>query len=189
MGTEPHALQGVAERALEMVPDGAVVGLGTGHAATVFVHALAECVRAGLRVHGIPTSNASEDLARQLGIPLTTFFQVEAVDLDVDWAAFSHKLVVLVGEVKLVPVLGSHGTLSVEVVPFGLIRCMRRLPFSGCLPQPRVRDGKLFVSDNGNYLLDCRIYLLPLPSELERALQAIPGWSLQDSFWQRPMPC
>ncbi len=199
MGTAPQALRGVAERALELVPDGAVIGLGTGRAASAFLHALAERVRAGLRVYGIPTSQASEALALQLGIPLTTFDQVESLDLDVDGAdevdpdlnlikgyggallrekivaGVSHKLVILVGEEKLVPVLGSHGVLPVEVVPFGLIPCIRRLTGLGCLPQPRAREGKLFVSDNGNYVLDCRINLLTDPSPLERALQAIPG--------------
>ena len=62
-----------------------------------------------------------------------------------------------------------------EVVPFGLVPCLRRLTGLGCLPQPRMRDGQLYVTDNGNHVLDCRISLLVKPSELERAVQAIPG--------------
>src|SRR6059058_5286543 len=76
MTTDPHDLRAVAERALELIPDGALVGLGTGHAATAFIHALGERVRAGLRVRGVPTSQVSADLARQLGIPLTTLDEI-----------------------------------------------------------------------------------------------------------------
>ena len=86
MDTSPNALRASAERALEFIPDGAVVGLGTGHAATAFIHALGDRVRGGLRIRGIPTSQASADLARQLGIPLTTLDEVEAIDVDVDGA-------------------------------------------------------------------------------------------------------
>src|SRR5207244_7759571 len=86
MTTTGHELRGIAERAVELVPDGGVVGLGTGHAATAFIHALGERVRAGLRVRGVPTSQVSADLARQLGIPLTTLDEVDVLDVCVDGA-------------------------------------------------------------------------------------------------------
>src|SRR4051812_29118900 len=136
-----------AERALELVPDGAVVGLGTGRAATAFIVALGERVRAGLRVRGVPTSQASADLAHQLGIPLTTLDEVEAIDVAVDGAdevdprcdlikgyggalvrekivaAAARQFVVLVGPDKLVAELGARGKLPVEVLPFGAAPC------------------------------------------------------------------
>jgi ribose 5-phosphate isomerase A len=90
-------------------------------------------------------------------------------------AAASRRLVILVGPEKLVPVLGSHGILPVEVVPFGLALCRRRLAAMGWVPQPRADDGKLFVTDNGNYILDCRVSPLDRPEELEQEVCAIPG--------------
>lgn len=199
MNPDPHDLRAIAERALQLISDGSVVGLGTGHAATAFIHALGERVRAGLRVRGIPTSQVSADLAGRLGIPLTTFEEVESIDVDVDGAdevdprcdlikgyggallrekivaAASRRLVILVGEEKLVPALGSHGKLPVEVVPFGLAPCRRRLEALGCTPELRVHDGKPFVTDNGNYTLDCRVAPLDRPAELERAIRDVPG--------------
>ncbi len=199
MVNDPQQLRPLAERALEMVSDNAVVGLGTGRAATAFILALGERVRQGLHVRGVPTSQASADLARQLGIPLTTFDEVDAIDVDFDGAdevdphcnlikgyggalvrekivaAASRRLVILVGQEKLVPVLGTRGTLPVEVVPFGGAFCRRRLTALGCIPHPRVRDGKLFISDNGNVILDCQVPPLNHPEELQLAIRAIPG--------------
>jgi ribose 5-phosphate isomerase A len=199
MGNAPNELRAIAEHAAALILDGAVVGLGTGHAATAFLHVLGERVRAGLRVRGVPTSQASADLARQLGIPLTTLEDVEAIDVDVDGAdevdphcnlikgyggalvrekivaAGSRRLVIVVGPEKLVPVLGARGILPVEVVPFGEPLCRRRLTSLGCEPQRRIHDGKVFVTDNGNIILDCRIKPLADPPALEQALRAIPG--------------
>jgi ribose 5-phosphate isomerase A len=199
MATTPHELRAIAERALEFIPDGAVVGLGTGRAAAAFLHALGERVRAGLRIRGIPTSRASEDLAHQLGIPLTTFDETETIDVDIDGAdevdprcdlikgyggalvrekivaVASRRLVILVGPEKLVPVLGSRGILPVEVLPFGLALCRRRLADLGCVPQPRLHDGRLYITDNRNYILDCKVAPLAQPAEMEQAIRAIPG--------------
>jgi len=199
MGTSPNPLRAIAERALEFVSDGAVVGLGTGHAATAFIHALGDRVGGGLRIRGIPTSQASADLARQLGIPLTTLEDVEAIDVDVDGAdevdpacnlikgyggalvrekivaSSSRRLVILVGPEKLVQVLGARGTLPVEVVPFGLPLCRRRLKVLGCEPNLRCRAGQAYLTDNGNYILDCRVSPIDDPAQLEQALLAIPG--------------
>jgi ribose 5-phosphate isomerase A len=199
VSTAPNDLRAIAAWALEFVPDGGVVGLGTGHAAAAFIHALGERVRNGLRVRGVPTSRASDVLARRLGIPLATLDEVDAVDVDVDGAdevdpqcdlikgygsalvrekivaASARRLVILVGPEKLVPVLGSHGKLPVEVVPFGLALCRRELSELGCAPELRTQDGKPLVTDNGNFILDCRVETLTRPRKLERAIRTIPG--------------
>ena len=199
MSVEQRPLEAIARRALDFVPGGSVVGLGTGHAATAFLHALAEKVRAGFEVRGVPTSVASEQLAQHLGIKLTTLDDVEAIDVDVDGAdevdpacnlikgyggaltrekivaAASRRLVILVGPEKLVEKLGSHGILPVEVVPFALATSRRRLEQMGLHSETRQHEGRPYLTDNGNYILDCRIGPLDRPAELEQALRAIPG--------------
>lgn len=199
MPDEAMPFRAIAERAVAMIPDASAIGLGTGHAATEFLHVLAEHVRAGLRVRGVPTSEESARLARQLGIPLTTLDEVETLDLDVDgadevdphcnlvkgWggalvrekivAAASRRFVVLVGPEKLVPALGTRGVVPVEVVPFGLAFCRRRLEALGCTPRLRLHDARPFVSDNGNSILDCQVSALAQPAEFQTVVRAIPG--------------
>jgi ribose 5-phosphate isomerase A len=191
--------QGIVERAVGMIADGDVVGLGTGRAATAFIHALGDRVRGGLRVRGVPTSVASAQLAEQLGIPLVSLDEVPQIDIDIDGAdevdpacnlikglggalvrekivaSAARQFVVVVGAEKLVPTLGAHGVLPVEVVPFGLSVCSRHLKDLGCEPVPRMTANQLFRSDNGNYILDCRISPIERPADLERAILAVPG--------------
>jgi ribose 5-phosphate isomerase A len=189
----------LTEAALELVPDASVVGLGSGRAATAFVRALGKRVQQGLRVRGVATSQATADLAAQLGIPLAGLDEIEAIDVTVDGAdevdpeldlikglggamvrekivaATSRRLVILVGAEKLVSALGEHGVLPVEVVPFGLTLCRRRLVELGYPPTPRQADGKPFVTDNGNYVLDCRVGVLRTPAAVDQAIRSIPG--------------
>jgi ribose 5-phosphate isomerase A len=199
MANDPNDFHAIAAAALAMIPDGSVVGLGTGQAATAFIHALGARVKAGLRVRGIPTSDASADLAKQLGIPLTTFDADASIDVAVDGAdevdpqlelikgyggalvrekivaAAARRFVVLVGPEKVVPALGSRGKLPVEVVPFGLVLCRQRLRALGLGPQQRLRDSNPYVTDNGNFILDCGTGPIGSPAPLEEAVLAIPG--------------
>lgn len=193
-----------AERALEMIRDGMKLGLGTGKAAHAFIDALGQRVKAGLKVRGVPTSEASSAQARLLGIPLTSLEEVEELDIDVDGAdavdpqlnllkglggalirekvvaAASRKVVILVDTEKLVPALGTphpgkDNVLPVEVVPFAFPLAKRLLGQLGLPPLPRMKDGKLFVTDNGNYILDCLLSPIGDPAALERRIQEIPG--------------
>jgi len=188
----------LAARALELVRDGDIVGLGSGRAATAFLRALAERVGEGLRVRGVPTSEATAALARRLGVPLAgldeaplalTVDGADEVDPRLDLikgyggamvrerivAAASRRQVILVTVEKLVPVLGTRGRLPIEIVPFALPLCRRRLEALGCPPAVRQAAGRPVRSDNGNLLLDCAIRPLGDPAALERELRAIPG--------------
>jgi len=189
----------IATRAIEFVRDGDVVGLGTGRAATAFVHALGAAVKEGLRVRGVPTSQVTADLATQLGISLATLDEVGQIDVTFDGAdevdphldlikgyggamvrekivaGSSRRLIILVGAEKLVPVLGSRGILPIEVVPFGLPLCKRRLTKLGCRPTVRLVDGQPFVTDNGNQILDCGISPIRDPAAFEQSILSIPG--------------
>jgi len=183
--------------ALAEVKPGQVVGLGTGQAATAFIHALGKAVQEGLRVAGVPTSEASAALARKLGIPLVN--EPVTLDVAVDGAdevdpqldlvkgfggalvrekvvaAAAHRFIVLVGEEKLVKTLGARGRLPVEVVPFAAPFCARRLRELGHPPVVREKDGRPFVTDNGNLILDATVRAVTDPGGLDRTLLAIPG--------------
>jgi ribose 5-phosphate isomerase A len=190
----------IFERALELVPDGARIGLGSGRASQAFVKGLGERVRGGnLRVQGVPTSEETATLARQEGIPLLTLAEAGILDLTVDGAdevdpnldlikgygralvrekivaASSRRLVILVGEEKLVMQLGSRGKLPVEVTPFALPLCERRLGELGFRAIPFRHGNGLFVTDNGNHILDCQIEPIADADRLEKDIRAIPG--------------
>jgi ribose 5-phosphate isomerase A len=190
----------IVERALELVPNGSRIGLGSGRAAQAFVKALGERLRNGsFRVHGVPTSEETARLARQEGIPLLTLAEAGILDLTVDGAdevdgnldlikgygralvrekivaASSRRLVILVGDEKLVPQLGTHGKLPVEVTPFALPLCERRLCELDCRPILFRQGNEPFVTDNGNHILDCQIEPIPDALRLEMDIRAIPG--------------
>ena len=90
-------------------------------------------------------------------------------------AASSRRLVILVGDEKLVTRLGTRGKLPVEVVPFALPLCLRRLRQLRLDPVPFESEKGLFVTENGNHILDCRVTPIPDPARLEMDLRAIPG--------------
>jgi ribose 5-phosphate isomerase A len=190
----------IFERALSFIPRTGVVGLGSGRAATAFVNALAEQVRAGrFAVRGVATSDATAELAGRLGIPTATLAEVDGIDVTIDGAdevtpgldlikgygramvrekivaASSRKLVILVGREKLVGALGARGKLPVEVLPFARPLCERRLRALGLNPVLFEADGKPFVTDNGNNILDCGTGPIPDPGRLEGDIRAIPG--------------
>ncbi len=190
----------IIERALELVPNPARIGLGSGRAARAFVTALGERAgKQGWRVQGVPTSEETADLARRQGIPLMTLAEAGILDLTVDGAdevdpnldlikgygralvrekilaASSRRLIILVGEEKLVPQLGTRGKLPVEVMPFALPLCERRLRELGLEPVPCQTANGLFVTDNGNHILDCRVEPIGDATRLEVSIRAIPG--------------
>jgi len=193
--TEPLGV--LARRALGFVKDDTAVGLGAGRAATAFVRALAARVRDGLRVRGVPVSEATAALAGELGIPLVgleveidvTVDGADEVDPDLNLikgyggalvrerivAAASRRQIILVERDKLVPRLGSRGRLPVEVVSFALPLSRRRLAALGLAPTLRMAGESQFVTDNGNVILDCVVGPIVDPPALERALRAVPG--------------
>ena len=189
----------IYERALDFVRDGDVVGLGSGRASMAFIQVLGERVKQGLNVRGVPTSRISEELAHNLCIPLVSLAEGMPLALTVDGAdevdpnlnlikgygralvrekivaAASKKLIILVGKEKLVSALGCHGKLPVEVVPFALPLCQNRLAALGISPTPYEEKGRLFITDNGNHILDCMIGPIDDPAGLEEKLLRVPG--------------
>jgi ribose 5-phosphate isomerase A len=194
-----------ARAALAEVEDGMMLGLGTGSTAAAFVELLAERVRAGLRVVGVPTSVATAAQAGSLGVPLTTLEAVSALDLTVDGtdeidprmrlvkggggallrekivAAASARMLVIADASKKVATLGAF-PLPVEIVRFGADATERRV--AECLEAmdvdsrgivPRRGDSGLFVTDEGHQILDLHLGRIGDPEGLDRALNAVPG--------------
>jgi ribose 5-phosphate isomerase A len=199
MGDQERLKRAAAERAVEFVASGMRLGLGTGSTARHVVDVLAERLRDGAlrNVVGVPTSRATADQARGLGVPLTTLDDVDGLDLTIDgadevdpaldlikglggallWekivAAASDRLVIVVDEGKLVKRLGERAPVPVEVVPFGWRSHLAALRDAGAAPELRRQDGDApFVSDGGHYILDCRfVDGVPDPAAFEALLR------------------
>jgi ribose 5-phosphate isomerase A len=182
------------------IEDGMVVGLGSGSTAALAVEALAARIAQGLRIIGIPTSEATAALARRLGVPLTSFAEHSHVDITIDGAdqverrtlnlvkglggallrekivaCASDRMIVVVDETKLVDRLGGATLLPVEIVAFGWQTVIERLATIGCLPRLRLVDDGPFVTDGGNYIADCVMAEIPDPAALEARLSAVTG--------------
>jgi len=190
-----------ALRAIEYVEDGMVVGLGTGSTATFVVAGLGARVADGLKIVGIPTSERTATQARGLGIPLATFAEHQRIDLTIDGAdevergslnlikglggallrekivaAASDRLVIVVDHDKLVGKLGDHTPVPVEVTQFGWQATQSRLIQLGAEPALRhAGEDHLFITDGGNYILDCRFARIDDPKALELGIAKIVG--------------
>jgi ribose 5-phosphate isomerase A len=185
--------------AAKLVRDGDIVGLGTGSTAYFAVVALGERVKSGLRIIGIPTSVQTADLARAVGIPLTTLDEHPEIDITIDGAdevdpklnlikggggallrekviaTASKKMVVVADSSKIVPVLGKF-PLPVEVISFARTVVERKIVSLGGTPKLRTKaDGSPFVTDNGNEILDCSFGKIADPPALARELSGTPG--------------
>ncbi|MGB0620202.1 MAG: ribose-5-phosphate isomerase RpiA [Myxococcota bacterium] len=197
---DPTTPTGAAQAALEFVQPGMTLGLGTGRAASAFVEALGVRVAEGLEITGVPTSEATEQLARELNIPLTTLEAAGRLDITFDGAdevddaldlikgygaamvrekivaASSDQLVILVGPEKLVSAIGERGRLPIEVLPFGEAVVRHELGKLGLQTDLReAKDGQTLVTDNGNWVLDARLSPPLDAMALEQAIVGMPG--------------
>lgn len=186
------------ERAADFIRDGMTVGLGTGSTVHWTIVRLGALVREGLTIRAVPTSRQTEKSAAEQKIPLVTFADVRELDLTIDGAdeisprldlikggggallreklvaAASKRLIVVADESKLVPALGSF-PLPVEVVPFGWEITARRVENLNLKQSLRMSDGKPFLTDNGNYILDCDCGKIENPAQFHRELKLLTG--------------
>lgn len=189
-----------ALKAVEFVRDGMVVGLGTGSTAKHLVMALGERVRAGMKLHAVPTSLETAELARQVGISLIDTTNRWEIDVAIDGAdqvdprfnlikggggallkekivaASAKQFIVMVDQTKQVPVLGGSFPLPIEIIPFGWGSTAREIE---ALTRGRValreRNGAPFKTEAGHLILDVHLDRIDHPAELETALNLIPG--------------
>jgi ribose 5-phosphate isomerase A len=194
-----------AERALQFVEPGMKLGLGSGSTAARFVELLGPKVKAGLDVVCVATSQTTQAQAEALGIPMTTLDETPFLDLTVDGAdeldgelrlikggggallrekivaTASGRMIVIADSSKHVEVLGRF-PLPLEVVQFGLMATRNMIVAlaadAGCEGEITLRkgsDGRPFVTDTGNFILDCAFGSIPDPEDLDEALKLIPG--------------
>jgi ribose 5-phosphate isomerase A len=191
-----------AERAVESIQEGMVVGLGSGSTSAFVVHRLAALRAEGklTGVVGVPTSVGTEELARSLGVPLTTLEEHPELDLTLDGAdevdpalrlikggggallrekivaQASRRVLIVVDAGKLSPRLGTQWPVPVEVLPFGWRSQALFLERLGARVTPRQgREGAPYRTDQGNFILDCAFGPLEHPEELATRLEARAG--------------
>ncbi len=191
--------EAAARASLRFVKSGQIVGLGTGSTAAYFIRLLGEQVKNGLKIRGIPTSDRSGEQAASLGIPLTTLDECPEIDVTVDGAdevdpelrlikggggallrekivaSATRQLVIIADETKRVPVLGRF-PLPVEVIKFAQAVVQKKIEALGAMVSLRKEaDGKLYLTDENNHILDCRFEQIPDADSLARQLSDMPG--------------
>jgi ribose 5-phosphate isomerase A len=190
-----------AKAAVDLIENDMVVGLGSGSTAAYAIEELAKRVARGLKIIGIPTSEHSQLLAQQHGIPLTTFAKHTVIDLTIDGAdqvesgslnlikglgnallrekivaQASKKLVIMIDERKLVNCLGNHSPLPVEIVPFGWEVTKQAITKYCPITSLRLAaNGKPIVTDSDHYVLDCQISKITDANQLDKDLKLLTG--------------
>ena len=189
----------VGTKAVELVKQDMIVGIGTGSTVYWFIEALAEKLKEGLHCIGVPTSRQTKAQAEIHGIPLSTLNDISQIDIAIDGAdeiapdltllkggggallqekmvaAASKELVIIADQSKLVSQLGAFA-LPVEVIPFGWKQVQARIIHAYNIEvRLRIKEDKPFVTDHGHYILDCFFQEIHDPVALNRTLKNIPG--------------
>jgi ribose 5-phosphate isomerase A len=191
--------EAAARASLKFIQDGQVVGLGTGSTAAYFIQLLGERVKSGLRIRAIPSSDRSQEQAAGLGIPLTTLEECPEIDVAVDGAdevdsqlqlikggggallrekilaSATRQYIIIADATKQVEVLGKF-PLPVEVIKFARPVVAKKIEALGAKVDLRQgADGKPYLTDENNYILDCRFGQIPDAGSLATKLSDMPG--------------
>jgi ribose 5-phosphate isomerase A len=190
--------EAAAHASVRFVRDGDIVGLGSGSTAVYAVRLLGERVRSGLKILGIPTSNQTRDLAASLGIPLTTFDEIQEIDVTIDGAdefdsqlslikggggallrekvvaSASRQVVIVADSSKQVAMLGTF-PVPVEVIAFAQPFVKKRIESFGASVKLRQSKGRALVTDEGHHILDCSFGQIPDAPALSRKLRDVTG--------------
>jgi len=199
MDSADHAKELAAQKALEFISDGMIVGLGSGTTSTHFIKLLGARVKQGLKIRGIASSNNSEQLAKSLSIPIIDFHQTSSIDVTVDGAdeiasglalikggggallrekivaSASKKFIVVADSSKIVAHLGKF-PLPIEVIPMAAPLVAAKLSALGIHPAVRHHpEGTEYITDEGNLILDCACGQILDPQALAASVRAIVG--------------
>jgi ribose 5-phosphate isomerase A len=188
-----------AEKAVERIEDGMLLGIGTGSTVEFAIKKLGTMIKDGLKIQGIPTSIRTKKIAKEYNIPLVDLNDYDEIDLTIDGAdevdsylnlikggggaltrekiiAFhSKKVIIIVDESKIVKKLGVGVPLPVEVTKFGWNATKKSLKELGCTSELRKIMDELYITDNSNYILDCDFGKIEEPEVLENQINSIPG--------------
>lgn len=186
------------EKAATYIKNGMTIGLGTGSTAYYAIQKIGQMVKNGLAIKAIATSLQSENMAKELGIPLTSFGETEEIDITIDGAdeideyfqlikggggallrekivaAATKYYIIIADESKLVKHLGNF-PLPVEVVSFGYQSTLKKIISVGCRAVLRKKDNSIFITDNGNYIADCSFGTIADPASIHEQINAIIG--------------
>jgi ribose 5-phosphate isomerase A len=199
MTKQDQEKEAAARASLKFVKDDDVVGLGTGSTARFFIDLLGQEVKKGLKIRGIASSMRSQEQALNLGIPMTNFDECQQIDVTVDGAdevdpqlrlikggggallrekivaSATKQFIIVVDETKRVPVLGKF-PLPVEVIKFARMLVQKKIEALGAKVELRQStDGKPYLTDENNYILDCHFGKIPNADGLARQLSDMPG--------------
>ncbi len=191
-----------AEKAVEQIKSGYIIGLGTGSTANFAIMKIAELLKEGKlnNIVGIPTSNTTEELSISLGIPLASFENIQEIDLTIDGAdevdeelnlikggggallrekvvaQASKREIIVVDESKISKQLGEKWHVPVEVLKFSFQLEKRFLESLGAsVVLRKADDGNPYVTDENNYILDANFGIISSPRELAHKLEARAG--------------
>jgi ribose 5-phosphate isomerase A len=197
MTQREHYKQQAAERAVEFVESGMLVGLGTGSTAIYATRRIGALLREGKLqdITGIATSAITAYEAEALGIPLLSEDVPREIDLTIDGAdeidpsmnlikgaggallrekivaQASRRVVIVAEEEKLSRQLGNRCPLPVETLSFGWRSQLRFLESLQAQVTLRLHlNGQPFLTDSGNYILDCRFPTIEHPADLAHRL-------------------
>lgn len=186
------------EKAAEFVKDGMILGLGTGSTVKFFLLKLKELISKGLKVKGVSSSNSTTSLALSYSIPLISIDEVKKIDMTIDGAdevdenfngikggggallyekivaSASKKNIWIIDSSKLVTTLGNF-PLPVEIVSFGYKQTMHKLEASGLSPVLRKKNGKIFISDSGNFIADLNLNKIENPAKVSKEIKLVNG--------------
>jgi len=187
-----------AAAAVKFVQEGSIVGLGTGSSAFYAIQEIAALVKQGMQIQGVATSEQTAYLAESLGIPVLGFDEVHAIDITIDGAdefttdrklikggggalfrekivvSMSKQVIIIADASKLVKQLGAF-TIPIEVIPLATNYVLQELKLMGGSALLRKKSGHLFITDNGNHIIDADFGLIDHPEALAKALNNIDG--------------
>ncbi len=187
-----------AAAAVKFVQEGSIVGLGTGSSAFYAIQEIAALVKQGMQIQGVATSEQTAYLAESLGIPVLGFDEVHAIDITIDGAdefttdrklikggggalfrekivaSMSKQEIIIADASKLVKQLGAF-TIPIEVIPLATNYVLQELKLMGGSALLRKKSGHLFLTDNGNHIIDADFGLIDHPEALAKALNNIDG--------------
>jgi ribose 5-phosphate isomerase A len=168
------------EKSTEYITDGMILGLGTGSTAYYMIKKVGELIKNGMKIKAVATSKSTESLARELKIPLLSIDEVDRIDLAIDGvdeidnefnaikggggalfrekivASLANEVIWIMDESKLVDGIGEF-PLPVEILPYGYKHVIKELQDYSLNPKIRMKEEEIFVTDNGNYIVDLHI--------------------------------